>query len=78
MWDPLNLDISGYGALFRRGLKLTTYHHLELRLRMRGVMPPLHIASMSWCLVNDRNVSFYVQILSRVRVTVDGVIGFTE
>jgi len=45
-WGSSSLPFSGYQRLFPRGwsnwgMKLTAHHHLELKLRMYGVLPPL-------------------------------------
>jgi len=45
LWSPPRLTYNGHRRLFPqglrgRGVKLTTYLHQVLRLRMRGLLPP--------------------------------------
>jgi hypothetical protein len=53
---------SGYSS---RGVKLTTYFHLEPRSRMHGAIPPLpQYAFMPWCLVEAQGQLYPLPLIN--------------
>lgn len=51
-WGLPNLISNGYQRLFLLGMRMTTHHHLMLRLKICGAIPPL----MAWCFVKYRGI----------------------